>query len=166
MNRPAGDLCGKSVLDGVSASHRTDLRKQSALIDSLHRSELGSGSSADFYAIGVDNASMTRHMRDCTATAGSGTLAAIRYLQIHIYFVANNDQAGDGIPTLKRVEIGNQGGTLAPLTVPLVEGVENLQMEYGLDTKPRQAKQFYAVIAVSTAVGMLINFTGINPIRA
>jgi len=43
---------------------------------------------------------------------------------------------------------------------------ETFGWKYGLDTKPRQAKQFYAVIAVSTTVGMLINFTGINPIRA
>ncbi|MDQ3919208.1 MAG: Nramp family divalent metal transporter [Acidobacteriota bacterium] len=58
------------------------------------------------------------------------------------------------------------------LAVPVLSGssayavAETFGWRYGLDTKPRQAKQFYAVIAVSTAVGMLINFTGINPIRA
>src|ERR1043165_1003535 len=58
------------------------------------------------------------------------------------------------------------------LAVPVLSGsaayavAETFGWKYGLDTKPRQAKQFYAVIAVSTAVGMLINFTGINPIRA
>jgi Mn2+/Fe2+ NRAMP family transporter len=36
----------------------------------------------------------------------------------------------------------------------------------GLGERPGQAKAFYAVIVVSTAVGMLINFTGINPIDA
>jgi NRAMP (natural resistance-associated macrophage protein)-like metal ion transporter len=36
----------------------------------------------------------------------------------------------------------------------------------GLGERPGRAKAFYAVIAVSTAVGMLINFTGINPINA
>jgi len=36
----------------------------------------------------------------------------------------------------------------------------------GLGERPGRAKAFYAVIAVSTAVGMLINFTGINPIDA
>ncbi|MDE3088488.1 MAG: divalent metal cation transporter, partial [Chloroflexota bacterium] len=36
----------------------------------------------------------------------------------------------------------------------------------GLDQKPKRAKQFYAVIAGSTLVGMLINFVGINPIEA
>jgi NRAMP (natural resistance-associated macrophage protein)-like metal ion transporter len=58
------------------------------------------------------------------------------------------------------------------LAVPVLSGsaayavAETFGWKYGLDTKPRQAKQFYAVIAVSTTVGMLINFTGINPIRA
>lgn len=58
------------------------------------------------------------------------------------------------------------------LAVPVLSGsaayavAETFGWKYGLDTKPRQAKQFYAVITVSTAVGMLINFTGINPIRA
>jgi NRAMP (natural resistance-associated macrophage protein)-like metal ion transporter len=58
------------------------------------------------------------------------------------------------------------------LAVPVLSGsaayavAETFGWRYGLDTKPHQAKQFYAVIAVSTAVGMLINFTGINPIRA
>ena len=36
----------------------------------------------------------------------------------------------------------------------------------GLGERPGRAKAFYAVIVVSTAVGMLINFTGINPIDA
>jgi Mn2+/Fe2+ NRAMP family transporter len=38
--------------------------------------------------------------------------------------------------------------------------------EYGLDKKPTRAKQFYAVIAISSGVGMLIDFAGINPIDA
>src|SRR6266436_2304278 len=37
---------------------------------------------------------------------------------------------------------------------------------YGFGQKPHQAKLFYGVIAGSTLVGMLINFVGINPIRA
>jgi NRAMP (natural resistance-associated macrophage protein)-like metal ion transporter len=36
----------------------------------------------------------------------------------------------------------------------------------GLDEKPRHAKKFYAVIAVSTLVGVAIDFVGINPISA
>ena len=36
----------------------------------------------------------------------------------------------------------------------------------GFGERPERAKAFYAVIVVSAAVGMLINFTGINPIDA
>ena len=58
------------------------------------------------------------------------------------------------------------------LAVPVLTGSaayavsETFGWEYGLDTKPWEAKQFYAIIAASTLVGMLINFTGINPITA
>ncbi len=58
------------------------------------------------------------------------------------------------------------------LAVPVLTGssayavAEMFGWEYGLDKKPKGAWQFYAVIAVSTAVGMLINFLGINPIAA
>jgi NRAMP (natural resistance-associated macrophage protein)-like metal ion transporter len=36
----------------------------------------------------------------------------------------------------------------------------------GLDEKPYRAKRFYAVIAASMGVGVLVNFLGINPIDA
>jgi len=43
---------------------------------------------------------------------------------------------------------------------------ETFGWECRLDDKPREAKQFYLVIAASTLVGMLINFVGINPMSA
>ena len=58
------------------------------------------------------------------------------------------------------------------LAVPVLTGssayavCESLGWKHGLDKKPRHAKHFYAVIAVSTLAGMLINFIGINPIKA
>jgi NRAMP (natural resistance-associated macrophage protein)-like metal ion transporter len=58
------------------------------------------------------------------------------------------------------------------LAVPILTGssayavAEGLGWPFGLDKKPNRAKQFYIVIAGSTLVGMLINFTGINPIQA
>ena len=36
----------------------------------------------------------------------------------------------------------------------------------GLDERPRRAKLFYGMITLSTLVGMLINFVGINPMTA
>jgi NRAMP (natural resistance-associated macrophage protein)-like metal ion transporter len=58
------------------------------------------------------------------------------------------------------------------LAVPVLTGAsayalaETFGWKYGLDTKPREAKQFYAVIVVSTLIGTTINFVGFNPIKA
>lgn len=57
--------------------------------------------------------------------------------EVNIYFVRSwSATAGDGIPTLCRAELtaGTAGATIT--TVPLVEGVENLQFEYGIDSDP------------------------------
>ena len=86
--------------------------------------ELASGNVATYYVLDTNAASFTRHKKDCL------TVANVYQYRTHIYFVANNDQANDGIPTLKRAELGNAAFNI----VPLVEGIENLQIEYGLDT--------------------------------
>jgi NRAMP (natural resistance-associated macrophage protein)-like metal ion transporter len=58
------------------------------------------------------------------------------------------------------------------LAVPVLTGssayavAETFGWKYGLDTKPREAKQFYAIIAASTLTGTLLNFVGVNPIKA
>src|ERR1043166_2995886 len=58
------------------------------------------------------------------------------------------------------------------LAVPILTGssayaiAEALGWKRGLDEKPRRAKLFYAMIVVPTAIGILVNFAGINPIRA
>jgi len=38
--------------------------------------------------------------------------------------------------------------------------------KHGFDKHPSRAKEFYGLIAISTLLGMLINFAGINPLRA
>ena len=86
--------------------------------------ELASGNIATYYVLDTNAASFTLHQKDCV------TLANVYQYRTHIYFVANNDQAGDGIPTLKRAELGIATFSI----VPLVEGVENMQIEYGIDT--------------------------------
>jgi Mn2+/Fe2+ NRAMP family transporter len=58
------------------------------------------------------------------------------------------------------------------LAVPVLTGssayavAETFGWRSGLDEKPRHAKKFYAVIAVSTVIGVMIDFAGINPISA
>lgn len=65
-----------------------------------------------------------KHKVDCI------DLADVYRYHVHIYYVANNYEAGDGIPTLKRMELGAGGFTV----MPLVEGIEDLQIEYDIDT--------------------------------
>ena len=126
-------------------------------------SELGSGNPADHYALDTDPAGLTRHARDCTQTAGTGSPAPVRRFLTHIYFVANNDNSGDGIPTLKRVELRVVNGNLTPVTVPLVEGIDTLQLEYGMDTNgdgvvdtysatPDSADNWRSVLSVRVAL--------------
>ena len=81
-------------------------------------------SAGTYFVLDSNVASFTLHQKDCV------TAAPLYQYRTHIYFVANNDQPGDGIPTLKRAELGPGAFNI----VPLVEGVENLQIEYGLDT--------------------------------
>jgi NRAMP (natural resistance-associated macrophage protein)-like metal ion transporter len=58
------------------------------------------------------------------------------------------------------------------LAVPVLTGssgyalAETFGWKYGLDEKPHRAPKFYLSIALATLVGMLINFTKINPITA
>lgn len=58
------------------------------------------------------------------------------------------------------------------LAVPVLTGscayavAETFGWECSLDDKPREARQFYTVIAISTLLGLFINFIGINPISA
>lgn len=77
----------------------------------------------DHFRLSTDIAAMTRHAIDCVA------IAPYRRFRTHIYFVANNNVGTDGIPTLKRAELGAGAFTI----VPLVEGIETLQLEYGVD---------------------------------
>jgi NRAMP (natural resistance-associated macrophage protein)-like metal ion transporter len=58
------------------------------------------------------------------------------------------------------------------LAVPILTGSAAYAMSEafgwrnGLDHKPARAKRFYLVIGVSTLIGVLINYVGINPIDA
>jgi type IV pilus assembly protein PilW len=76
------------------------------------------------------------------------TAAPIRKYHVHIYFVSPcsvpagggsvctgaADDGGRPRPTLKRLELKKVGGALAWEIAPLVEGIENLQIDYGIDT--------------------------------
>lgn len=58
------------------------------------------------------------------------------------------------------------------LAVPVLAGsaayavAETFRWKHGLDLKPRQARGFYAIVALATAGGVAIDLVGIDPIRA
>jgi NRAMP (natural resistance-associated macrophage protein)-like metal ion transporter len=58
------------------------------------------------------------------------------------------------------------------LAIPVLAGAasyaiaESLQWKYGLYRKLRHAPSFYGVIMISMVIGALLNFTGIDPIKA
>jgi len=67
--------------------------------------------------------------RDCL------TSADLRYYIVDVYYIstcATCGAGGDTIPTLKRAGIGGASAPSAP--VPMVEGIEDIHFEYGLDT--------------------------------
>jgi len=96
--------------------------------------ELGSNDKTKHFQIAADNSGFTLHKYNCTSVFNSGSAADVRRMLTHIYFVSNNSLAGDGIPTLKRAEVVSKGGVMSVQIVPLAEGIENMQVEYGVDS--------------------------------
>lgn len=92
-------------------------------------SELGSSNAGNYFVLSSDSTQFVLHKKSCLVN----DYAPIYPYRTHIYFIAANDKAGDGIPTLKRAELGLVGGALGWTIVPIAEGIENLQIEYGLD---------------------------------
>lgn len=63
------------------------------------------------------------------------SLADIRRYHVHIYYIRSSSSSGvnDGIPTLVRMSLSNKNNAPSMETDPLVEGIENMQVQYGLD---------------------------------
>jgi type IV pilus assembly protein PilW len=75
--------------------------------------------------------------KGCETTAAP---AVTRSVVVRIYYVANNNAVNDGIPTLKVVELGAGAfGTPAPVA----EGIEAIQLEFGVDTNNDGAPDFW-----------------------
>jgi type IV pilus assembly protein PilW len=77
-------------------------------------------------AAGSSAASFTLMQKDCLAAHR----APLRKIVQHVYFVSTCNVCGtDTTPTLKMAEYLNGAMTVTPL----VEGIENLQLDYGID---------------------------------
>ena len=112
--------------------------------------ELASPTTSDWYGVALTTGALTLHKRDCgnTAVTGSPNLASIRRYIARIYFIANNDCAGDGLPSLKMAEL--RGTTWTTSTI--ASGIEQLTVEYGQDTAGDTTAESY-VTAPTTVAG-------------
>ena len=73
----------------------------------------------------ADASVMVLREKDCA------TLSSVRKYVSRIYYIASCDECNsDSVPTLKMVELRGTEMTV----VPLVEGIENIVLEYGFDT--------------------------------
>lgn len=105
-----------------------------------------------------------------------GTVAPLRKFLVHIYFVspcsvmanatacASTDDGGKPIPTLKMLELSAAGGITAMSTIALVEGIENMQIDYGIDTTGDGAPdgQFVAMPAIVAGVADWANLVALR----
>lgn len=94
------------------------------------------------------------------------TTAPIRKYHVHVYFIApcsipngggsvctgTQDDGGSPIPTLKRLELKvDTDGVRKMVIVPLVEGIENFQVDYGLDTDNDGVQDSYTAAPAAIA---------------
>ena len=126
IRRASTCIAGSTDCDAASAGR--PYFQASLCFPAAGATELASGNINNFFSMDTAPTALNLRRRDCTTTA------SIRRYLTHIYFVANNNTSSDGIPTLKRAELGGDEGSSAFKIVPLVEGIENLQFEYGIDT--------------------------------
>lgn len=96
------------------------------------------------YKVDTVPANFTLRTKTCTPTSTT-PYADVREFVVQVYFVSPNNKVvagvGDGIPTLKRREL--DPATHAFVTTPLVEGIDYMQLEYGLDIDDNGAADSY-----------------------
>lgn len=104
---------------------------------------------------GSDTSVFTLKMKD-------GSVAPLRNYVVHIYYVSpcnipasgttcgSNADNGTPVPTLKRLELTVNGGAATFTQTALVDGIQNLQFDYGIDTDSDGAPDNYTTGTNST----------------
>lgn len=126
-----GHVSGTDVLV-IRRAQTTSVPAASAVAGGYYTQSSFCNSETPRFQLAASGFNLTQ--KDCV------TAAALRQFHTRIYFISPCSQgtgtagacqpSDPALPTLKRMELGPAGWTL----VPLVEGVENLQLEYGQDT--------------------------------
>jgi len=98
------------------------------------------------YKLGLEGTqTFDRTKKDCA------TVADKREYLVRIYYISTDNGFGNNVPTLKRLELTGTGW----ITTPLIEGIEEFNVEYGLDTNGDGAPDSY--VASPAAVGDWMN---------
>jgi len=84
------------------------------------------------YVLNLGSVAPTLKLKGAAPGVCGATVAQRQYM-VHVYFISTDNGAGGSVPTLKRLEFSTALGALAMKEVPLVEGIEQLNIEYGLD---------------------------------
>lgn len=89
---------------------------------------------------------VTPNLRMFPSKLGNTVIADTRKYRVHVYFIAPcsigsgaNEVCSvsdDFLPTLKRLELTSDGTNTIMDIVPLVEGIEYMKLEYGVDNSP------------------------------
>lgn len=168
----AGPPCGLTSASLKSGSDILVLRRadtsapiaQAAAIDGIHYIQVSNCEHENSTPFIIANAAASFNLsqRNCTA-ANTAPFANVRRLVVQAYFVSPDNIAGDGIPTLKRMELD----TGAFVTTPLVEGIEYMQVEYGIDGDSDGVADSYVqtcadVTCWSNAVSVKLNIIARN----
>lgn len=78
--------------------------------------------------------------KDCIAAADK------RQYFVYIYYISENNGSGVAVPTLKRLELSGGAWT----TTALVEGIEEFNVTYGLDTDGNGSPESYSASPAAT----------------
>ncbi len=91
---------------------------------------------------------------DLKKKACGTTVADLRQYYVRIYYIGTNNGSGQNIPTLKRLELAGTGCAGTPpcwITTPMVEGIEELNVVYGVDGNNDGAPENYVASPASVA---------------
>jgi type IV pilus assembly protein PilW len=94
------------------------------------------------YKLGVQGTeTFDLKQKDCANVAGR------RQYYVHIYYISTDNGAGTTVPTLKRIELDGTAWS----TTALVEGIEELNISYGVDSNSDGAPDSYVAAPNSVA---------------
>lgn len=91
--------------------------------------------------VATDYTLHTNSAPGCTPITAA-PLANLTPFYIRIYFIStcsNSDcsaAGADSVPTLKRIDIGPSDASSPIIITPIVDGIENMQFDYGIDNSP------------------------------